>query len=180
MPRYRSRSCADSICSLSGNGHLTENELRTALVNGDWTAFDMHTVRMMMRYVNSELKGLTACTTYWYMPLYRMFDTDRSGAITFDEFWWANFPLLNATTCLDQINLISTYIVASGASSLHGAISLIASTPIDLAPSSITSSATHLSRLDTGCRHNSCSYFTELMTGEATTGFLLTSLYRHV
>lgn len=48
-----------------GNGALTEAELRTALVNGDWTPFDAHTVRMMIR----------------------MFDTDRSGSVSFDEFW---------------------------------------------------------------------------------------------
>ncbi|KAF2831640.1 EF-hand [Ophiobolus disseminans] len=46
------------------NGSLTEAELRTALVNGDWSPFDPHTVRMMIR----------------------MFDTDRSGSVNFDEF----------------------------------------------------------------------------------------------
>ncbi|KAJ4343040.1 hypothetical protein N0V87_000758 [Didymella glomerata] len=46
------------------SGSLTEAELRTALVNGDWSPFDAHTVRMMIR----------------------MFDTDRSGSVNFDEF----------------------------------------------------------------------------------------------
>jgi len=46
------------------SGQLSEEELRRALVNGDYTAFDPHTVRMMIR----------------------MFDTDRSGTINFDEF----------------------------------------------------------------------------------------------
>ncbi|KJX92456.1 hypothetical protein TI39_contig5851g00003 [Zymoseptoria brevis] len=45
-------------------GQLSEPELQRALVNGDYTAFDPHTVRMMIR----------------------MFDTDRSGTINFDEF----------------------------------------------------------------------------------------------
>lgn len=45
-------------------GQLSEAELRRALVNGDYTAFDEHTVKMMIR----------------------MFDTDRSGTINFDEF----------------------------------------------------------------------------------------------
>ena len=49
----------------SGNGQLSETELKVALVNGDWTAFDPQTVKMMIR----------------------MFDTDRSGTIGFDEFW---------------------------------------------------------------------------------------------
>lgn len=46
------------------SGQLSETELRRALVNGDYTAFDPHTVKMMIR----------------------MFDTDRSGTINFDEF----------------------------------------------------------------------------------------------
>lgn len=46
------------------NGQLSEAELSRALVNGDYTAFDEHTVKMMIR----------------------MFDTDRSGTINFDEF----------------------------------------------------------------------------------------------
>ncbi len=33
----------------TGSGHLTEAELRSALVNGDWTSFDPHTVKMMIR-----------------------------------------------------------------------------------------------------------------------------------
>ena len=37
-----------------------------ALVNGDWTSFDPHTVRLMIR----------------------MFDTDGDGTIGFDEFWY--------------------------------------------------------------------------------------------
>ena len=48
-----------------GTGQLTEEELRAALVNGDFTSFDPQTVRMMIR----------------------MFDLDRSGTIGFDEFW---------------------------------------------------------------------------------------------
>lgn len=47
------------------SGQLSERELRAALVNGDWSPFDEHTVKMMIR----------------------MFDTDRSGTINFDEFW---------------------------------------------------------------------------------------------
>lgn len=46
------------------SGQLSEEELKRALVNGDYTAFDPHTVKMMIR----------------------MFDTDRSGTINFDEF----------------------------------------------------------------------------------------------
>lgn len=31
------------------SGQLSEKELGSALVNGDWTSFDAHTVRMMIR-----------------------------------------------------------------------------------------------------------------------------------
>jgi hypothetical protein len=55
---------------LTESGELTEAELRTALVNGDWTPFDPHTVRMMIR----------------------MFDTNRSGSVNFDEFWYVPLP----------------------------------------------------------------------------------------
>ena len=48
----------------AGTGHLSERELSTALVNGDYSAFDPHTVKMMIR----------------------MFDVDRSGTIDFNEF----------------------------------------------------------------------------------------------
>lgn len=47
------------------NGQLTARELEAALVNGDFTTFDPHTVRMMVR----------------------MFDGDGDGAIGFEEFW---------------------------------------------------------------------------------------------
>ena len=50
----------------SQTGQLTERELGKALVNGDYTSFDQHTVRMMIR----------------------MFDVDKSGSINFDEFWY--------------------------------------------------------------------------------------------
>lgn len=49
----------------NGTGQLSENELRAALVNGDWTSFDHHTVKMMIR----------------------LFDVNKSGTIGFDEFW---------------------------------------------------------------------------------------------
>jgi hypothetical protein len=39
----------------AGSGQLTEAELRSALVNGDWSPFDPHTVRMMIRYASRLL-----------------------------------------------------------------------------------------------------------------------------
>ncbi|EMD38496.1 hypothetical protein CERSUDRAFT_82768 [Gelatoporia subvermispora B] len=46
------------------SGQITVNELQSALVNGNWTKFDLDTVKMLMN----------------------IFDTDRSGAIGFNEF----------------------------------------------------------------------------------------------
>ncbi|KAJ2909715.1 hypothetical protein GGI21_001605, partial [Coemansia aciculifera] len=47
-----------------GSGQLDANELQQALVNGDWSRFSMDTVRLMIA----------------------MFDRDRNGTISFDEF----------------------------------------------------------------------------------------------
>ncbi|ORY94961.1 hypothetical protein BCR43DRAFT_494886 [Syncephalastrum racemosum] len=46
------------------SGYLTADELQRALINGDWTPFNMETVRMMVN----------------------MFDTDNTGTIDFNEF----------------------------------------------------------------------------------------------
>ena len=43
-------------CGCIGSGQLSEKELRAALVNGDWTSFDPHTVRMMIRYSMAEIR----------------------------------------------------------------------------------------------------------------------------
>ncbi|KZT57373.1 EF-hand, partial [Calocera cornea HHB12733] len=46
------------------SGAISAQELRQALLNGDWSNFDLDTVKMLMT----------------------LFDVDRSGTITFDEF----------------------------------------------------------------------------------------------
>ena len=76
------------------SGHLSEKELRAALVNGDWSAFDVHTVRMMIRMFDvdrsgtidfDEFCGLWAFLSAW-RGLFDRFDVDRSGTIEFGEF----------------------------------------------------------------------------------------------
>ncbi|KAI9320643.1 hypothetical protein BX666DRAFT_1909868 [Dichotomocladium elegans] len=47
-----------------GSGQLTADELQRALINGDWSPFNIETVRMMVN----------------------MFDQDQSGTIGFNEF----------------------------------------------------------------------------------------------
>ncbi|KAK3181384.1 hypothetical protein K4F52_007246 [Lecanicillium sp. MT-2017a] len=77
-----------------GSGQLSEKELSTALVNGDWTAFDIQTVRMMIRMFDAnrsgtigfdEFCGLWSFLASW-RTLFDRFDVDRSGNISLSEF----------------------------------------------------------------------------------------------
>ncbi|KAK4158172.1 hypothetical protein C8A00DRAFT_11017 [Chaetomidium leptoderma] len=77
-----------------GTGQLSEKELSAALVNGDWTAFDTQTVRMMIRMFDSDRSGTIGFEEFcglWsflasWRSLFDRFDTDRSGNISLDEF----------------------------------------------------------------------------------------------
>lgn len=79
---------------LADTGQLSERELSAALVNGDWTAFDIQTVRMMIRMFDSdrngtinfeEFCGLWSFLASW-RTLFDRFDVDRSGNISLAEF----------------------------------------------------------------------------------------------
>lgn len=75
-------------------GQLSEKELSAALVNGDWTAFDPQTVRMMIRMFDSDRSGTIGFDEFcglWsflasWRALFDRFDADRSGNISPDEF----------------------------------------------------------------------------------------------
>ncbi|KAI1750986.1 EF-hand [Xylaria castorea] len=75
-------------------GQLSERELSAALVNGDWTAFDPQTVRMMIRMFDSDRSGTIGFDEFcglWsflasWRTLFDRFDADRSGNISLDEF----------------------------------------------------------------------------------------------
>ncbi|KAL0936503.1 uncharacterized protein CTRU02_208718 [Colletotrichum truncatum] len=77
-----------------GTGQLSERELSTALVNGDWTAFDPQTVRMMIRMFDSDRSGTIGFAEFcglWsflasWRTLFDRFDADRSGNISLHEF----------------------------------------------------------------------------------------------
>ncbi|KAI0404366.1 EF-hand [Xylaria palmicola] len=77
-----------------GTGQLSERELSAALVNGDWTAFDPQTVRMMIRMFDSDRSGTIGFDEFcglWsflasWRTLFDRFDVDRSGNISLDEF----------------------------------------------------------------------------------------------
>lgn len=78
----------------SGNGHLTEKELRAALVNGDWSSFDPYTVKMMIRMFDTDRSGTIGfeefCGLWGFLAAWRSlfdrFDADRSGNISLDEY----------------------------------------------------------------------------------------------
>lgn len=50
------------------SGNLSEAELRAALVNGDWSPFDPHTVRMMIRYAGTHAIPTGKRPTDLYQP----------------------------------------------------------------------------------------------------------------
>ncbi|KAL9118286.1 MAG: hypothetical protein Q9187_005170 [Circinaria calcarea] len=77
-----------------GTGQLTEEELRAALVNGDFTQFDPHTVKMMIRMFDVNRSGTIGfdefCALWGFLAawrtLFERFDEDGSGYICFDEY----------------------------------------------------------------------------------------------
>ncbi|KEZ44190.1 hypothetical protein SAPIO_CDS3117 [Scedosporium apiospermum] len=77
-----------------GTGQLSEAELSAALVNGDWTSFDPQTVRMMIRMFDSDRSGTIGFEEFcglWsflasWRTLFDRFDVDRSGNISLPEF----------------------------------------------------------------------------------------------
>ncbi|KAK5011478.1 hypothetical protein LTR28_001995 [Elasticomyces elasticus] len=76
------------------SGQLSESELRRALVNGDYTAFDTHTVKMMIRMFDADRSGTINfdefCGLWGFLAAWRQlfdrFDVDRSGHISLREF----------------------------------------------------------------------------------------------
>jgi Ca2+-binding EF-hand superfamily protein len=76
------------------SGQLSEAELQRALVNGDYTAFDPHTVKMMIRMFDADRSGTINfdefCGLWGFLAAWRglfdRFDTDRSGNISLREF----------------------------------------------------------------------------------------------
>ncbi|KAI4228415.1 MAG: hypothetical protein L6R40_008144 [Gallowayella cf. fulva] len=78
----------------TGTGQLTEKELRAALVNGDFTSFDPHTVKMMIRMFDVDKSGTIGfdefCGLWGFLAAWRSlfdrFDEDRSGYISYEEY----------------------------------------------------------------------------------------------
>jgi len=71
------------------SGNISVTELQRALVNGNWTQFDLDTIKMLMNIFDtdrsgtisfSEFQGLWKYISDW-QNVFRHFDKDRSGSI---------------------------------------------------------------------------------------------------
>lgn len=75
-------------------GQLSEKELGAALVNGDWTAFDPVTIHLMIRMFDTDRSGTIGFDEFcglWsflasWRTLFDRFDSDRSGNISLEEY----------------------------------------------------------------------------------------------
>jgi len=75
------------------SGAITVNELERALINGDWTPFDLDTVKMLMQIFDSDRSGTIGFNEFaglWkyikdWQNVFRHFDRDRSGSIDGQE-----------------------------------------------------------------------------------------------
>lgn len=75
------------------SGAITAQELERALVNGDWTPFDLDTVKMLMNIFDTDRSGTIRFNEFvglWnyikeWQNIFRRFDRDRSGSIDAHE-----------------------------------------------------------------------------------------------
>jgi len=71
------------------SGAITANELQSALVNGNWTNFDLDTVKMLMNIFDTDRNGTIGFNEFaglWkyvsdWQGVFAHFDRDRSGSI---------------------------------------------------------------------------------------------------
>lgn len=78
----------------SRSGTLSESELGSALVNGDYTSFDPYTVKTMINMFDKDGSGTVGFDEFvslWrflaaWRELFERFDEDRSGRISLQEF----------------------------------------------------------------------------------------------
>ncbi|KAH0588554.1 hypothetical protein H2248_004384 [Termitomyces sp. 'cryptogamus'] len=82
-----------STVDIDRSGHISATELAQALVNGDWSAFDLDTVKLLMSIFDTDRSGtigFNEFTGLWkyikdWQNVFRHFDRDRSGSIDGNE-----------------------------------------------------------------------------------------------
>ncbi|KIP09039.1 hypothetical protein PHLGIDRAFT_126631 [Phlebiopsis gigantea 11061_1 CR5-6] len=75
------------------SGHISAHELQRALINGDWTPFDLDTVKLLMTIFDTDRSGTIGFNEFaglWkyiqdWQNVFRHFDRDRSGSIDGSE-----------------------------------------------------------------------------------------------
>jgi len=75
------------------SGHITVSELQKALINGDWTPFDLDTVKLLMSIFDTDRSGTIGFNEFaglWkyikdWQNVFRHYDKDRSGSIEGEE-----------------------------------------------------------------------------------------------
>ncbi|KAG0152039.1 hypothetical protein CROQUDRAFT_650642 [Cronartium quercuum f. sp. fusiforme G11] len=75
------------------SGNISPVELQQALVNGDWSPFDLDTVKMLMNIFDTDRSGTIGFEEFaglWkyikdWQGVFRHFDSDRSGTIAGPE-----------------------------------------------------------------------------------------------
>jgi Ca2+-binding EF-hand superfamily protein len=74
---------------VDGSNHISANELQKALINGDWSPFDLDTVKLLMTIFDTDRSGTIGFNEFaglWkyikdWQNVFRHFDKDRSGSI---------------------------------------------------------------------------------------------------
>jgi len=76
------------------SGYISATELQRALMNGDWTPFDLDTVKLLLTIFDTDRSGTIGYKEFagvWkyindWQNVFKTFDRDRSGTIDINEF----------------------------------------------------------------------------------------------
>ncbi|KAI0253659.1 EF-hand [Lactifluus subvellereus] len=70
------------------SGAVSAEELQRALINGDWSPFDLDTVKLLMNIFDTDRSGTIGFNEKYikdWQGVFRHFDRDRSGSINGNE-----------------------------------------------------------------------------------------------